>query len=438
VSLSATVSGGGATPTGSATFQVEIGSGNWSTIGSAVSLRGGSASTTCVLLTAGSYQFQVVYSGDNNYTGAISNPALLTVNPASLDHFVFNTVGTQNTGSAFNIMVTAVDAYGNTFTNYTGTPSLTVSAGSITPSSMDAFAGGVGSTSVTVTAAGSNVTITTTDGNYTVTSNSFTVIPTISASAGAGGYINPNGAVSVSYGDNQTFIITANTGYYIVDVSVNGSPVGPVSTYTFINIQTANTISATFAPTTTPSPSPTATPTPAPTATPTPTPSHTSTPSATAVPATTNSGTTVDLAISGNITRSQISNAIIMSYQPTATTTVSFTIRGPDGTAGLGNMTIPKTAIPYGKNPVVYIDSQKAPNQGYTQDTNNFYVWYTTHFGTNLADIGSQVTVRFAVTSTSPALSLGLVLFVVTTVTEITLIFTVVAVKRLRQKSYNA
>jgi hypothetical protein len=115
---------------------------------------------------------------------------------------------------------------------------------------------------------------------------------------------------------------------------------------------------------------------------------------------------------------------------------VSFIISGPKGTAGLGNMTIPKTAIPYGKNPVVYIDSQKAPNQGYTQDTNNFYVWYTTHFGTNLADIGSQVTVQFAVPSTSPAVSTGLVLVVIITPVEIILIFAVIAVKRLRQKPY--
>ena len=39
----------------------------------------GSASTTYTPLTAGSYQFQVVYSGDVNYSGATGPAASLTV-----------------------------------------------------------------------------------------------------------------------------------------------------------------------------------------------------------------------------------------------------------------------------------------------------------------------------------------------------------------------
>jgi hypothetical protein len=79
---------------------------------------------------------------------------------------------------------------------------------------------------------------------------------TIFASAGTGGSISPNGTVSVNYGDSQTFTIAANTGYYIVDVTVNGSSVGAISSYTFTNVQAEYIISATFAPTPTPSPSP--------------------------------------------------------------------------------------------------------------------------------------------------------------------------------------
>jgi len=48
------------------------------------------------------------------------------------------------------------------------------------------------------------------------------------------------------------------------------------------------------------------------------------------------------------------------------------------------------------------------------------------------------VSIQFVVPSTSPASSLGPVLAVVTTVAEIILIFTVIAVKRLRQKPGNA
>ncbi len=99
----------------------------------------------------------------------------ITVNPAALDHFIFNSVGAQIGGSAFSLTVTAQDAFGNTVTGYIGMPSLTYSAGSINPGIMNAFVSGVGSTSVTVSLAGSSVTITATDGTNTGTSNSFTV-----------------------------------------------------------------------------------------------------------------------------------------------------------------------------------------------------------------------------------------------------------------------
>jgi len=84
------------------------------------------------------------------------------------------------------------------------------------------------------------------------------IIPTfnIVASAEAGGSISPSGTVSVDYGDSQTFTITADTGYHIVDVTVNGSSVGAVDSYTFTNVQADYTISATFALTSTPTSSP--------------------------------------------------------------------------------------------------------------------------------------------------------------------------------------
>ena len=98
--------------------------------------------------------------------------------------------------------------------------------------------------------------------------------PIIIASAGTGGSISPSGAVSATYGSDQSFTITPDTGFYIVDVSVNGSSVGPVNTYAFTNVQADHTISATFAPDPTPTPSPT----PVPTASPTPTPTATTLP----------------------------------------------------------------------------------------------------------------------------------------------------------------
>ena len=69
---------------------------------------------------------------------------------------------------------------------------------------------------------------------------------TISATAGFGGNINPSGDISVSEGDDVTFNIEPNTGYQIADVQVDGQSEGPVSTYTFYNVQNNHTITAAF------------------------------------------------------------------------------------------------------------------------------------------------------------------------------------------------
>jgi len=291
----------------------------------------------------------------------------LTVNPAGLDHFVFSFVGDQSAGSAFTVTVMAKDKYENNVTGYIGTPSLAVSAGSISPSIMNAFVNGVGSTLVTVNTAGSGVNITATDGSVSGVSNSFAV---------------------------------------------------------------------TNSPTSTPTPAPNSTPTPTPLAksTPTPTPTAKPSPSPTplaSVPVKTDSGSTIEFAIKGNITTSQISNATITSNQSNSTTTLSFTITGPNATTGFSNMTIPKTTIPYGTTPLISIDGQQAPNQGYTQDANNFYVWYTTQFSTH------QVTIQFVASSISQS-TFGPMLAVALTVPEIILLYIIIAVSRLKRKPENA
>ncbi len=45
----------------------------------------------------------------------------------------------------------------------------------------------------------------------------------ITASAGSGGTISPSGSVNVNYGANQSFTITANPGYHIVGLIVDGA-----------------------------------------------------------------------------------------------------------------------------------------------------------------------------------------------------------------------
>lgn len=69
---------------------------------------------------------------------------------------------------------------------------------------------------------------------------------TINASAGTGGQISPTGSVSVLIGSSRTFNITADSGYAIANVVVDGQSKGAISSFTFNNIVANHTISASF------------------------------------------------------------------------------------------------------------------------------------------------------------------------------------------------
>ncbi|MBX4197952.1 peptidoglycan-binding protein [Candidatus Parcubacteria bacterium] len=74
---------------------------------------------------------------------------------------------------------------------------------------------------------------------------------TITATAGVGGTISPNGSVTVASGGSQTFTITPATGYQVATVVVDGVNQGPISSYPFSNVTSNRTISATFSQVTT-------------------------------------------------------------------------------------------------------------------------------------------------------------------------------------------
>ena len=71
---------------------------------------------------------------------------------------------------------------------------------------------------------------------------------TIAASAGPGGTISPEGAVSVAHGAAQLFTIIPHAHYHTADVLVDGASLGPLAVYTFSNVTADHAISATFAP----------------------------------------------------------------------------------------------------------------------------------------------------------------------------------------------
>ncbi|MDR0952231.1 MAG: chitobiase/beta-hexosaminidase C-terminal domain-containing protein [Oscillospiraceae bacterium] len=68
----------------------------------------------------------------------------------------------------------------------------------------------------------------------------------ITASSGAGGSISPTGTALVVQTGSETYIITPAAGFKVADVLVDGSSVGAVTSYTFSNINSNHTISASF------------------------------------------------------------------------------------------------------------------------------------------------------------------------------------------------
>lgn len=84
-------------------------------------------------------------------------------------------------------------------------------------------------------------------GNNTNWFNNITITASVT---GSNGTINPTGAVTVSYGNDKAFVITANSGYYITTIVVDGTPITDTLTspftYTFTNVITTHTINTSF------------------------------------------------------------------------------------------------------------------------------------------------------------------------------------------------
>jgi len=69
---------------------------------------------------------------------------------------------------------------------------------------------------------------------------------TLTATAGEGGSISPQGKVTVQQGLRKTFTVTPDEGWEIADVLVDGKSVGAVESYVFRQVMRRHTIEATF------------------------------------------------------------------------------------------------------------------------------------------------------------------------------------------------
>jgi hypothetical protein len=84
-------------------------------------------------------------------------------------------------------------------------------------------------------------------GNHTIAATFSAVTFTITATAGNGGTISNEGVSQVAYNGNKSYTITANTGYHVSDVVVDGTSVGVVNTYNFTNVMADHSIYVEFA-----------------------------------------------------------------------------------------------------------------------------------------------------------------------------------------------
>jgi hypothetical protein len=80
--------------------------------------------------------------------------------------------------------------------------------------------------------------------NHTIAATFAMNTYTLTASINGNGTITPAGVTTVNYGATQTYTITPATGSVLVNVIVDGTPMGVVTSYTFTNITTNHTIQA--------------------------------------------------------------------------------------------------------------------------------------------------------------------------------------------------
>ncbi len=82
--------------------------------------------------------------------------------------------------------------------------------------------------------------------NHAISAVFVPITYTITVGAGPNGAITPSGPVILHQGGGATFTIAPNPGFIIRSVLVNNADQGPITSYTFTNIQADQTINATF------------------------------------------------------------------------------------------------------------------------------------------------------------------------------------------------
>ena len=111
-------------------------------------------------------------------SGKTGQSNLFNVNPGALNRFQIANISAQAAGGPFQIDVTALDAYSNVATQFTGTVNISDLTNTINPTISNNFVDGKWSGNVTITQVRQNnrITVTNTGGSQTGQSNLFNVI----------------------------------------------------------------------------------------------------------------------------------------------------------------------------------------------------------------------------------------------------------------------
>ena len=215
----------------------------------------GTSTITSVTVTQSATQ---TFSITPNSGYTISNVTVDGISVGTVTSYTFSNVTANHTMTATFASSTASSTFTVTSTAGTG--------GSISPNGITNVSSGgsqaytitpnIGYYTVSVTVDGTvmasnlggyNYTFSNVTANHTISATFGVATYTITASTGTGGSISPTGTARVNYGTSQTYTITPAAGYSIASVTVDGTSVGAVSSYTFSNVKANHTIAATFA-----------------------------------------------------------------------------------------------------------------------------------------------------------------------------------------------
>lgn len=149
-------------------------------------------------------------------------------------------------------------------------------------------------------------------------------------------------------------------------------------------------------------------------------------------------GKDVTLTINGNVAADQISE-LWFACNPELynNTDIAFMMTSQGSTVQFMNMTVPKNALLGGTAPIVTIDGVWVKDSGYSQDSNNMYVWFTALSNSGQID-KSNVQITFLLkpnlTAIGPSLSYLYTVGLVVVSLLVAMLFLLVMYKRYLDK----